>query len=686
MDRPYRGPRLGVAFATLFAFFFLALASVGPAGAQEAPLSASNASYTVEATLDPESQQITARQVLRWTNLQQQPTDELWFHLYWNAWRNDQSTWMRGSRLARRRGLPKHPRPDDWGYTLVETVRFEGADLTAALRFESPDDGNPDDRTVVVLGLPRAVEPSETIEVELEWRSRVPRTFARTGRRGDFYFIAHWMPLLGVYEPEGWNCHQFQTTTEFFGDYGRYDVSLVLPSRFVVGATGREVERADLGDGTTRHRYVQDDVHGFTWTASPDFQEAMRRFEPEGLPAVDIRLLYQDEHRDQVDRHLAATEAALEYYGRWYGPYPYGHVTVIDPAYGSGAGGMEYPTLFTAGTRLFNPQGGGSPEGVTIHEAGHQFWYGLVGNNEFEHAWLDEGLNTFSTARVLDEVYGERQHVERYFAPPGTEIRSGFFALRLDDVFLSRAVHGNRLHRFIAAGAETADPMLTPTYRYFPTTASRLSYDKTALTLATLERHLGWETLQPILATFFERWRFRHPRSEDFFAVANEVAGEDLSWFFEQIFERSTVFDYAVADVSSKKVKPRGLRAPDDRPASEPVRIEGDGGAAPTYRTEVTLRRHGDGIFPVEVLLVYADGSEKRIPWDGRSRWKQIAEEGPVKLERAVVDPDRVLLLDVDPVNNSLLVEPDNTLATVKWASKWLFWLQDHLATATFFF
>jgi hypothetical protein len=98
-----------------------------------------------------------------------------------------------------------------------------------------------------------------------------------------------------------------------------------------------------------------------------------------------MRLLYQPEHRGQVARHFRATEAALRYYGNWFGEYAYGHITVIDPAWGSGAGGMEYPTLFTCGTRYFNPEGGGSPEGVTVHEAGHQFWFAMVENGEDVH-------------------------------------------------------------------------------------------------------------------------------------------------------------------------------------------------------------------------------------------------------------------------------------------------------------
>ncbi len=647
--------------------------------AEDEPRSPRNANYRLKVTLDPEAKLLTGSGTLTWRNLQEQATDELWFHLYWNGWRNDQSTWMRGNRLSPRRGRRLNPRPEDWGWTEVDAMRFEGADLLTSAYFAAPYDDNPHDRTVLVVQLPRAVEPGETIEVDFEWRSKVPRTFARTGYRGDFFFIAHWFPKLGVYEPEGWNCHQFHSNTEFYSDYGVYDVTITTPSEFVVGSSGREIVRTENADGTVSHRYREADIHGFTWTASPDYRVREARFEEAGLPPVDLRLLYQPEHEHQVERHLEATRAALKYYGTWYGPYPYGHVTVVDPAYGSGAGGMEYPAIFTCGTRLRNPFGGGAPENVTIHEAGHQFWYGIVGNNEMEHAWIDEGLNTFSTARVYDVAFGERRFVKDYLNPPGVRF-GGFFPVMFDGVRQSRAIYGNRLHRFLSSHATTTDAPAVPTYRYFPPTHARLSYDKTALWLATLERHLGWDVLQRILSTFFERWKFRHPRPQDFFDVANEVSGQNLSWYFDQVHRSSVTFDYAVDSVASRTSGVKGFIGHGAEstyvvPKAEPK----------LWRNEVVVRRHGGGIFPVELLLVFEDGGEERIAWDGKERWRRFTVERPVKLRHAVVDPERVLLLDVDYTNNSRVREPDARTAVVKWSSRWMTWLQDLLITFTFF-
>lgn len=665
----------------------LLAAAASPRAAGEAlePRSERIASYSIDVALDADARILAGEQVLTWRNIRRRPTDELWFHLYWNAWRNSRSTWLLEDRLRERSDLGQDVREGDWGWIRVDSVGLlapDGAgevDLTGRTHFAAPDDGNPDDRTVMVLELPEPVGPGEAVRIRMKWRAKIPRTFARTGFRDDYFFAAHWFPKLGVFEEDGWNCHQFHATTEFFSDYGVYDVRLTLPSGYVPGASGREVERRSNPDGTVTHRYRQEDVHDFAWTASPDYLVREERFEEPGLPPIDMRLLILPEHLDQVERLFEAARAAFKRYGSWYGPYPYGHVTIVDPAYHSGAGGMEYPTLFTCGTRILNPSGGDSPESVTVHEAGHQFWYGLVGNNEFEHAWLDEGLNTFSTIRTLDAAYGPRLLVRRYLLPPGeTERREGLLPAVFPDIEVPRLL--DRLRRY-RPSADDADPR-EPSYLYFPVTGRDITYSKTALWLGTLERHLGWRTLRDILSTFFRRFRFRHPTPEDFFSVANEVSGRDLSWFFAQVHGGSVTFDYAIESVASFPAEPEGMI---ERPGGLVYREREPEREGTVYRTEVVVQRRGEGIFPVDVLMVFEDGGEIRRRWDGTGRWTMFVEERPSRLRHAVVDPDRVLLLDLDYGNNSRLLEPAAALPALKWASKWMVWLQDLLETFAFF-
>jgi hypothetical protein len=635
-------------------------------------LSPRNASYDIDVRLDHPARTLRGTETIRWRNLGLAPTDSLRLHLYWNAWRNNASSWMKENTLA---GDTTDYRPEDWSYidltslTLVNSDGSVGLDLMPGFTFVQPDDANQDDRTLALVALPSSVAPGSEVVIRAAWKARVPRTFSRTGVIGNYYFIAHWFPKIAVFEGSAWTAHQFHANTEFFSDYGRYDVRITVPRNWVVGSSGQQQARTDNADGTTTHRYVQDDVHDFTWTTSPDYVEHRQRFDHPTLPPVDIRLLMQPEHAGDEDRHFAATIAALRYYGEWYGPYPFGHVTVIDPAFQSGAGGMEYPTLFTAGMRWLSPRQSNSPEAVTVHEAGHQFWYSIVGNNEFEHGWLDEGLNTFSEERVQSVAFTPNYRVERFFG--------GFIPWQLRDIALSRATDGNGLNGYRPA-AESDVPS-TPTFRYWPETHAFITYSKTALWLHTLERYLGWETLQRIMSTYFERWKFRHPRPEDFFAIANEVSGQDLTWFFDQVYRSSNTFDYGVGHFDSTELTIKGFdeSTPEPRVGERPV--------AGTYRTTVVVRRFGEATFPVEVLVTFENGEQVRERWHGQDRWTQYTYDRPSRARKVEVDPSRVLLLDVDYTNNSVTREPRGQDAAQKWSLKWMVWLQDLMMTWGFF-
>ena len=619
-----------------------------------------NASYDIEVRLDHAARTLTGRETIRWRNISAHPTRELQFHLYWNAWRNAESTFLRERRLG---GVTTAPRADAWGSTDVSAIRLRppssgGAgtaspamiELTSQMRFIAPDDGNGEDRTVMAVPLPYEVQPNETVQIEVEWKAKIPRPFARTGYVDDYYFIAQWFPKLGVLEDRGWNTHQFHAATEFYSDYGVYDLRLTVPRAFVVGASGQQTLRTDNQDGTTTHRYHGEDIHDAAWTASPQYIEVKRRFEHSTLPAVDMRLLILPEHRGQADRFFDATAAALKYYGEWFGAYPYGYLTIIDPAFQSQADGMEYPTLFTGRARWIAPADVTVPESTTAHEAGHQFWYAIVGSNEFEHAWMDEGLNTFSTARAIEQAYMPNFTERRYFG--------GFIPWVFRDVPVIREIDGNRLPGFRPAA--DAEAQATTTWRYWPSTATLITYNKTGLWLGTLERYLGWPMLQRIMSTYFNRYKFRHPYPEDFFAVVNEVSGKDMTWFFDQAYRGSNEFDYGVQEFSSTKV--------------------GD-----VYRTIVVPRRFGEATFPVEVETTFKNGQKVTERWDGVERRAIYTYERPSQAVSVRVDPNRVLLLDINYTNNTRTLQSRAGEASLKWGLKWLVWLQDVMVTYAFF-
>jgi aminopeptidase N len=178
--------------------------------------------------------------------------------------------------------------------------------------------------------------------------------------------------------------------------------------------------------------------------------------------------------------------------------------------------------------------------------------------------------------------------------------------------------------------------------------------------LNTMERWLGWPAVQRVLSTHFARWKFRHPRPQDFFDIASEATGQDLNWYFDQVYRSSNVFDYGVQELTSVRDRDQ-------------------------YRTTVVVRRYGDAYFPVDVEVRFRNGERASEHWDGRDRWKLYVYDRPSQAISAEVDPQRVLLLDVNVTNNSRTIEPRGRQAATKWAAKWMLWLQDCLLSWAFF-
>jgi len=604
-----------------------------------AALSKHIVNYEIKATLIPQEKTIKGQEVLTWLNDSSVPVSELQFHLYLNAFKNSLSTVAKESGdPARGSKLPQ----DRWGSISVDKIQIlGGADVTPTMTYLQPDDHNPDDQTVMRVTLPAPVNPQEKIALTINFTSKLPKVRRRSGYAGDFFMASQWFPKIGVLMNGIWNCHQYHANSEFFADYGVFKVDITAPEKFVVGATGKRIAEKKSPDGNRTYTYYQEDVHDFAWTACPDFVEFKEKFQMDN-PKVDTEmiLLVHRAHLKQKDRFLRALKNAIEFYSQNYGPYPYGTITLVDPAPGgSAAGGMEYPTLFTSMTTSWMPKGVRMPEMVTIHEFGHGYWYGIVGSNEFEEAWLDEGINSYSEAKAMD----------RYYGAEGSMI--DFLGIRIGEI---------AYQRISVVGSGKMDPVLKNSWEYISGGSYSLNvYNKAALMLLTLEKWLGEDVMANIMKTYFEKWKFRHPRSQDFVDVAEEVSGQDLKWFFDQVLRSPGKLDYAIGSLNSIAVRaPEGIldgRKPEAKDAREKAPAKP---AAKLYRNEVVAVRFGDWIFPQEIVIVFENGDKVRETWDGKDRWKRFVYTRPVKLAYAQVDPDRKLLLDVNFTNNSMVLEP----------------------------
>ena len=640
---------------------FVAAALPLSAGSRVPPV----ASYRISVAWDEASKKLTGDETITFVNRTKQTFRDVELHLYLNAFRNEASTYRRNDPLKKHREDPSW-----WGWVEVNRIVLDdGTDLTPWLTYVAPDDGNADDRTVARVPLPQPVPPGGTFTLRIDFVSKLPRNTVRTGFWGDFVLAGHWFPKLGKATDKGWLTRQFHEATEFFADFGDYDVSLELPASMKgkVGATGVEKETVELAGGRIRSRFVAEDVHDFAWTCSPRFEVHRDTFSHAGLPNVSLLLFLQPEHRAVRSRYLAATKAALARYGTWFVPYPYPVVTIVDPPYGSGGTGMEYPTFFTAGTSWISPRSLQNPEGVTIHEFGHQIIYGLLASNETDEAHLDEGLNTWATARVLKEVYGD---------PP---LEAQLLGVKLPVPWLRAPLPDSEGTDFLDAQARgLTDSMAVPSYRQLGwDDVKRNAYGKTALLLESAARTAGREAWDRALKTYATRWAFKHPTTRDFLDAVRDMAPA-VEKPLALGFSGAQTWDYAVVSATSKRLDgPPGYFGDGASMKFREPKEAADAKGAALWQSDAVVRRLGDGVWPVTVELRFEGKHVVRREWDGTDRWIRFRATGP-RLVSVTVDPDRKLLLDLNVLNNGRLVDLDP--APAGWLSHRLrFWGQNLL-------
>ena len=622
------------------------------------PLSVRIVAYNIDAKLDAAKHTITASETLTYRNLTGQPQQTFPFHLYLNAFQ-PQSTFMTEVRLSGTRGNDPNSgwEPKHYGSIKVNKLEVEGVgDLTGKMEFIQPDDRNTNDRTVFQVTLPKPVAPGASVQFRIAFDDQLPEVVERTGYKRDFIMAGQWFPKVGVWWKNAWNCHQFHATTEFFADFGTFDVKLTLPQNEVTGASADLVSNINNPDGTKTLTYHSEDVHDFSWTASPSFTAVEDEWTG-SAGTVKIHMLMSPGNISSAARYMTALKGSLRLFDEWYGPYPYDRITVVDPPHGgSDAGGMEYPTLITADTSWNMPKGLLVPEVVVEHEFGHQYWYGMVATNEFEEAWLDEGINSYTEAKVMDELYGKKTSVLNFpFAQMGNSDQQ-----RLS--YLSRP---------------DTDPVTRFAWQFYGSNSyGGVTYGKTATLLLTLEKIIGEDTMRRALHTYFMRYRFTHPTGEDFLKTIEEVSGKNLRWYFDQAVYGTNILDYEILKAHSDRLNWYEKKSAFGDSSKDKDQV---------YRTSVSVHRKGDFVFPVDIEIKFTDGQTVLEHWDGRDRWIRYEYVRNAKIKSAEIDPQHQVLLDRDLFNNSY-VEEEDLHAVHKLSHIWLFaneWLAQLLSWIT---
>ena len=650
------------------------------------PLSTRVVAYNIDAKLDTDKKTLDATETLTYKNLTGQSLTSIPFHLYLNAFRPEstftsETHFTGGNRASEDENV--YPE-DERGSITISHIEADGyGDLTAAIHFIAPDDNNAQDHTVAELTLPHSLAPNDSITFRLAFHDVFPLSVARNGWKRDFIMGGQWYPKPGVFWHGAWNCHQYHSTTEFFSDFATFRVSLTLPRRYIVGASGVPIGEVTNSDNTKTLGFYGEDIGDFAWAASPNFTITDGTYLSSVGP-VKIHVLALASHPKAGARYLNVMQKTLAEYDHRYGPYPYKIITVIDPEPGSEIGGMEYPTLFTGDTSWYDPTY--LTEQAAEHEFGHQYWYGMVATNEFEDAWLDEGINSYTEVTVMNSILGRNTSVfgRPYANFSDTELR------RLD---------------YIAK--PDFDPVTRWAFKFRDSFSyGGITYGKSATLLATLEGLIGRDTMDEAMRTYFLRYRFTHPTTEDFLRTIEEVAIKNgratavggtvinasaqtpthpnasqqapeaglaavfnapstsqvvpissLRPYFNQAVYGTQILDYTVDKISSDPAQ-WWLPEPKNKKQIQ-------------YLSTVYLHRKGDFLLPVTAEIVFDDGTRLREHWDGIDRWTKFTYTRNAKILSVEIDPDHVTLLDKNLFNNSYITTPNNIPAR-KLSNIWL--------------
>jgi hypothetical protein len=594
------------------------------------------ASYALEARLDETAHTIAGSGTLTWVNSSAVPTSELYFHLYLNAFENAHTLFNRSSFTRARSGRMTRR----WGkITLERLVARELGDLDLLPSLEAHSPGDPLDATDRRVPLPRPIAPGERLTIELAWTSVLPEIVERTGQSRDFYFVGQWFPKIARLERDGtWAHFPFHPHAEFYADFGDYDVTIDVPATMVVGASGRRVSEV-VADGRLRLRQRVQGVHDFAWVAWPAFEQREER-----IGNVDVHLLYPPGHALNAERTLEALRFALPHFDERYGPYPYPDLTVVHPPeHATSAGGMEYPTLITTGGPWHQPYWSRAVELLTIHELGHQWFYGMVATNE--HAWpfLDEGLNSYAETVASEAMFGA-----------GSAGRLG--GLVLSATALHRA--GMKLGPHDAPIARPAGEFVD-----FGELGS-LVYSRTALLFRTIANVYGPDRLERALRRYALRYRFDHPTPDELVATLEEELGAAAATNVRTALFAGGTVNYAVRELRS--VRPR---SPASAGAGGTSGDADPAGAKQPFESRIVIHRHGELEFPVQVLLIAADGERIVERWDGVGRDGVLVHVGSSPVVSVRVDPEDAIAIDENLLDNARRVEPPPALATWERAS-----------------
>lgn len=509
--------------------------------------------YKMNIDFDVKSNQYTGTQSIVYTNNSPDDLNQLFFHLYFNAFQPGSMMDVRSRSIVdpdarvgdRIEGLS----PEEIGYTHIKSIKVDG--VAQKVKEEG---------TIAQIDLKSAIKAGKKAKIEIEFNSQVPIQIRRSGRdnaEGVEYSMTQWYPKLSEYDQDGWHPNPY-IGREFYGIWGDFEVNINIDKNYTIGGTGLLQNANEIGhgyggiaekkegqNGKLLWKFKAENVHDFAWAADPNYLHNIA----DGPNGMKIHFFHKDnsEINGNWDQLMPIVVKIFENANKYFGTYPYSKYSVIQ----GGDGGMEYPmaTLITGERSL------GSLAGVSAHEIMHSWYQMVLATDEAQYPWMDEGFTSFATSVVQA-------------------------ALREEGI--DGNLHEGSMRGYLAlVQFKAQEPLTTHADHYTTNRAYGInSYSKGELFLWQLQNIVGQDVFFKGMKTYYDTWKFKHPDPRKFIRVMEKESGMVLDWYLEHWVGTINTIDYAINEVNA------------------------DGN-----NTNVTLQKIGEMPMPLEVVVTLKDGS-----------------------------------------------------------------------------
>ncbi len=523
-------------------------------------------SYTINVKLNDKTHELSAFETVVYKNNSPDALQFLYFHLWPNAYKNNKTALAK--QLLEERWSKLFKQPELQGY--IDSLDFEVNHQKVNWEYA---DQNID---ICKITLDKPLQPGDSIVITTPFHVKIPKgVTSRLGHIGQSYQMTQWYPKPAVYDRYGWHPIPYLNQGEFYSEFGSFDVSITLPKNYIVGATGdlqnkdeykwlcdlatktAAIDTFDLKDNSFPKssnelktiRYKQNKVHDFAWFADKRFNVLKgEQILPASGRKVTTWLMFLNSQANLWKNALEYIDDALLYYSRYMGDYPYNNCTAVHSALTAGAG-MEYPNITVIG----NSGTARELEIVIMHEVGHNWLYGVLGFNERDYAWMDEGLNSFCESRYMQDKYGENDGISKML---GKDKLAHFF--EFDKI---RYKQFDELSYLFSARQNSDQPASLTASLYTSNNYGNIIYKKVSDIFNYLMDYLGEDKFNEIFRSFYEEWKFKHPYPEDLRKAFEQGTGEDLSWIFDDLLQTTKKEDYKIvsANESGFTIKNKGM-------------------------------------------------------------------------------------------------------------------------------